>query len=99
MSLIGLVPWLQDETGVYKNLLQEIAQRVGAPLPQYSTYRSGLGHQPIFTGMMELAGIIFTGEPAKNKKQAEKNAAMAAWTSLKQCESPSPISQVICTSW
>ncbi|GFZ13136.1 dsRNA-binding protein 2 [Actinidia rufa] len=73
-----------DETGVYKNLLQEIAQRVGAPLPQYTTFRSGLGHQPIFTGMVELAGIIFTGEPAKNKKQAEKNAAMAAWTSLKQ---------------
>ena len=77
----------QDETGVYKNLLQEIAQRVGAPLPQYTTFRSGLGHLPVFTGTVELAGITFTGEPAKNKKQAEKNAAMAAWTSLKLCES------------
>lgn len=76
----------QDETGVYKNLLQEIAQRVAAPLPQYTTVRSGLGHLPVFTGMVELAGITFTGEPAKNKKQAEKNAAMAAWTSLKLCE-------------
>ncbi|XP_057526853.1 double-stranded RNA-binding protein 2-like [Amaranthus tricolor] len=73
-----------DETGVYKNLLQEISQRVGAPLPHYTTYRSGLGHQPVFTGKVELAGIIFTGEPAKNKKQAEKNAALAAWQSLKQ---------------
>lgn len=71
---------------MYKNLLQEIAQRVGAPLPQYTTIRSGLGHLPVFTGIVELAGITFTGEPAKNKKQAEKNAAMAAWTSLKQCE-------------
>ena len=35
---------------------------------------------------MELAGITFTGEPAKSKKQAEKNVAMAAWVSLKQCE-------------
>lgn len=69
---------------MYKNLLQEIAQRVGAPLPQYTTYRSGLGHLPVFTGTVELAGITFTGEPAKNKKQAEKNAAMAAWSSLKQ---------------
>nr|DAD27998.1 TPA_asm: hypothetical protein HUJ06_029466 [Nelumbo nucifera] len=74
----------QDETGVYKNLLQEIAQRVGAALPSYTTFRSGLGHQPVFTGTVELAGIKFTGEPAKNKKQAEKNAAMAAWLSLKQ---------------
>ncbi|CAN4120307.1 unnamed protein product [Withania somnifera] len=73
-----------DETGVYKNLLQEIAQRVGAPLPQYTTYRSGLGHQPVFTGTVELAGITFTGEPAKNKKQAEKNSALASWSSLKQ---------------
>lgn len=82
----------QDETGVYKNLLQEIAQRVGAPLPQYTTFRSGLGHQPVFTGTVELAGITFTGEPAKNKKQAEKNAAMAAWSSLKQCKSLSKFS-------
>ncbi|CAK9165183.1 unnamed protein product [Ilex paraguariensis] len=75
---------LWDETGVYKNLLQEISQRVGSPLPQYVTFRSGLRHLPVFTGIVELAGITFTGEPAKNKKQAEKNAALAAWSSLKQ---------------
>ncbi|GAV66406.1 dsrm domain-containing protein [Cephalotus follicularis] len=80
----SLAARILDETGVYKNLLQEIAQRVGAPLPQYTTFRSGLGHLPVFTGTVDLAGIIFTGEPAKNKKQAEKNAAMAAWSSLKQ---------------
>ncbi|CAE6017796.1 unnamed protein product [Arabidopsis arenosa] len=80
----SLASRILDETGVYKNLLQEIAQRVGAPLPRYTTFRSGLGHQPVFTGTVELAGITFTGDPAKNKKQAEKNAAMAAWSSLKQ---------------
>ncbi|TKY48530.1 Double-stranded RNA-binding protein 2 [Spatholobus suberectus] len=80
----SLAAKILDETGVYKNLLQEIAQRVGAPLPHYTTFRSGLGHLPVFTGIVELAGITFTGEPAKNKKQAEKNAAMAAWSSLKQ---------------
>ncbi|KAL5056080.1 hypothetical protein RYX36_036762 [Vicia faba] len=80
----SLAAKILDETGVYKNLLQEIAQRVGAPLPQYTTFRSGLGHLPVFTGTVELAGIMFTGEHAKNKKQAEKNAAMAAWSSLKQ---------------
>ncbi|KAH6836507.1 dsRNA-binding protein 2 [Perilla frutescens var. hirtella] len=80
----SLAARILDETGVYKNLLQEIAQRVGSPLPRYTTYRSGLGHQPVFTGIVELAGITFQGEPAKNKKQAEKNAALAAWLSLKQ---------------
>ncbi|XAR59971.1 hypothetical protein NMG60_11033172 [Bertholletia excelsa] len=88
----SLAARILDETGVYKNLLQEISQRVGAPLPQYTTLRSGLGHQPIFTGMVELAGITFTGEPAKNKKQAEKSAAMAAWTSLKHLAQQDAIS-------
>lgn len=80
----SLAARILDETGVYKNLLQGISQRVGSPLPQYTTYRSGRGHLPVFTGTVELAGITFTGEPAKNKKQAEKNAALAAWSSLKQ---------------
>jgi hypothetical protein len=76
----------QDETGVYKNLLQEVAQRVGAPLPSYTRERSGLGHLPVFACIVELAGITFTGDHAKNKKQADKNTASAAWASLKQCE-------------
>uniref|UniRef100_A0A5B6ZMQ6 Putative double-stranded RNA-binding protein 2-like isoform X1 n=1 Tax=Davidia involucrata TaxID=16924 RepID=A0A5B6ZMQ6_DAVIN len=79
----SLAAKILDETGVYKNLLQEVSQRVGASLPTYTTFRSGLGHLPVFTCTVELAGITFTGEPAKNKKQAEKNAAMAAWSSLK----------------
>ncbi|KAL7148615.1 hypothetical protein ABFS83_06G190500 [Erythranthe nasuta] len=88
----SLAARILDETGVYKNLLQEVSQRVGASLPAYTTFRTGLGHLPVFTGTVELAGVIFTGEPAKNKKQAEKNAAMAAWLSLKslmqQTETP-----------
>ncbi|KAI3458980.1 hypothetical protein Pfo_015643 [Paulownia fortunei] len=79
----SLAARILDETGVYKNLLQEVSQRVGASLPAYTTFRTGLGHLPVFTCTVELAGVIFTGEPAKNKKQAEKNAAMAAWLSLK----------------
>jgi dsRNA-specific ribonuclease len=75
---------LQDETGVYKNLLQETAHRAGLKLPAYTTVRSGPGHSPVFASTVELAGMSFAGDPAKTKKQAEKNAAMAAWSSLKQ---------------
>lgn len=46
--------------------------------------RSGPGHLPVFTCTVELAGMNFAGEPAKTKKQAEKNAAMTAWSALKQ---------------
>ncbi|XP_043724155.1 double-stranded RNA-binding protein 3-like [Telopea speciosissima] len=73
-----------DETGVYKNLLQETAHRAGLNLPLYTTVRSGPGHLPVFTCTVELAGMNFTGEPGKTKKLAEKNAAMAAWSALKQ---------------
>ncbi|KAK4392842.1 Double-stranded RNA-binding protein 3 [Sesamum angolense] len=73
-----------DETGVYKNLLQETAHRAGLKLPVYTTIRSGPGHAPVFTSTVELAGMNFTGESAKTKKQAEKNAAIAAWSALKR---------------
>ncbi|KAF8392546.1 hypothetical protein HHK36_022891 [Tetracentron sinense] len=74
-----------DETGVYKNLLQETAHRAGLNLPIYTTVRSGPGHVPIFSCTVELAEMSFAGEPAKTKKQAQKNAAMTAWSALKQC--------------
>ncbi|KAL6656299.1 hypothetical protein ACP70R_007125 [Stipagrostis hirtigluma subsp. patula] len=73
-----------DETGVYKNLLQETAHRAGLKLPAYTTVRSGPGHSPVFASTVELAGMSFASDPARTKKQAEKNAAMAAWSSLKQ---------------
>ncbi|XXG79309.1 hypothetical protein AAC387_Pa09g0410 [Persea americana] len=79
-----------DETGVCKNLLQETAHRAGLRLPVYTTVRSGPGHIPVFTCTVELAGMSFNGEPAKTKKQAQKNAAMTAWSALKQLPSLSP---------
>jgi dsRNA-specific ribonuclease len=75
----------QDETGVYKNLLQETAHRAGLKLPVYTTIRSGPGHVPVFSCNVELAGMSFTGESARTKKQAQKNAAMAARSALKRC--------------
>ncbi|CAK9878941.1 unnamed protein product [Sphagnum jensenii] len=80
----SLAARILDETGVCKNLLQETAQRAGVSLPVYSTIRSGPGHLPVFTCVVKVAGLTFSGEAAKTKKQAEKNAAMAAWLALKQ---------------
>ncbi|KAL2634747.1 hypothetical protein R1flu_006226 [Riccia fluitans] len=80
----SLAARILDETGVCKNLLQETAQRAGVSLPVYTTTRSGPGHLPVFTCQVELARMKFDGEAAKTKKQAEKNAAMAAWSALKQ---------------
>ncbi|KAL2345753.1 hypothetical protein Fmac_007038 [Flemingia macrophylla] len=73
-----------DDTGVYKNLLQETAHRAGLNLPVYSTIRSGPGHGPNFSCTVEIAGMYFTGDPGRTKKQAQKNAAMAAWSALRK---------------
>ncbi|KAG0470481.1 hypothetical protein HPP92_017181 [Vanilla planifolia] len=80
-----------DETGVYKNLIQETAHRAGLNLPVYTTVRCGPGHTPLFSCTVELAGMNFSGDSAKTKKQAQKNAAMAAWTALKKFE------HILCT--
>lgn len=69
---------------MYKNLLQETTHKAGLNLPVYTTIRTGPGHVPVFTCTVDLAGMSFTGEPAKTKKQAEKNAAISAWSSLKK---------------
>jgi hypothetical protein len=53
----------------------------------YTSVRSGSCHFPGFSCTVELAGMTFTGESAKTKKQAEKNAAIAAWSSLKKMSS------------
>lgn len=66
-------------------MLQETAHRAGLNLPVYTTIRSGPGHVPVFSCTVELAGLSFTGEPARTKKQAQKNAAIAAWSALKRC--------------
>ncbi|KAG2325185.1 hypothetical protein Bca52824_007913 [Brassica carinata] len=83
----SLTAKILDETGIYKNLLQETAHRAGLDLPMYTSVRSGSCHFPAFSCTVELAGMSFTGESAKTKKQAEKNAAIAAWSSLKKMSS------------
>jgi len=74
-----------DESGVCKNLLQENAQRAGVPLPVYQ-HAQVRARPParVFTCTVEVAAMQFTGDPAKTKKQAEKNAALSAWSSLRK---------------
>ncbi|KAK6138084.1 hypothetical protein DH2020_028174 [Rehmannia glutinosa] len=77
----SLAARILDETGVYKNLLQEIAQRVGSPLPHYTTFRAGFGHQPVFTGTVKLAGIIFRENQQRTKskpRMAQQDASSSS---------------------
>ncbi|KAF4383999.1 hypothetical protein F8388_018751 [Cannabis sativa] len=77
----------KDESRVYKNLLQEIVQREDLSTPVYKTIRRGEPHKPIIFTSVELDGEIFHGKAAKSKKQAELDAARAAYVALKEHKS------------
>ncbi|KAM7273176.1 hypothetical protein ACFE04_027840 [Oxalis oulophora] len=77
----------EENSGFYKNLLQEFAQKGGHLLPTYITERTGNSHAPTFTSTVELGGRVFVGMVAKTKKQAEMNVAKAAYLQLTEGES------------
>ena len=70
-------------SGLYKNLLQELVQKEGFSLPVYGTNRSGEVHEPIFFSTVVIVEV-FKGHEARTKKQAEMNAAKIAYTTLKE---------------
>ncbi|XP_020221439.1 double-stranded RNA-binding protein 1 [Cajanus cajan] len=74
----------EGHAGLYKNLLQELAQKEGFRLPIYTTNRSGEAHMPIFESQVEVEGELYTGQEAKSKKQAELSAAKVAYMALKE---------------
>ncbi|KAI4348475.1 hypothetical protein L6164_009196 [Bauhinia variegata] len=85
----------EDDTALYKNLLQELVQKKGLHLPVYSTQKSGEAHRPIFISSVELEGEVFTGQEAKTKKQAEMNAAKVAYTKLQDLKGKSGQSSLV----
>ncbi|KAL6145092.1 hypothetical protein ACLB2K_055780 [Fragaria x ananassa] len=62
VALIFLLPngVQEDDTGLYKNLLQELLQKEGQHVPLYSTTTSGEPHMPRFVSTVEIGGEYFT---------------------------------------
>ncbi|XAR64856.1 hypothetical protein NMG60_11008730 [Bertholletia excelsa] len=76
----------EDDSALYKNFLQELAQKGGWNAPKYETTVSGPAHSPIFFSIVEIKGQTFQGQGAKNKKQAEMSAAKVAYTNLQESQ-------------
>nr|POE85142.1 protein bobber 1 [Quercus suber] len=89
VALTSLVPdgAKEDNSGLFKNLLQELVQKEGFPVPEYDTNRSGEGHEAIFVSTVKIIREVFEGPEARTKKQAEMNAAEIAYTTLKERKS------------
>ncbi|XP_024186093.1 double-stranded RNA-binding protein 1 isoform X2 [Rosa chinensis] len=92
VALISLLPngVQEDDSGLYKNLLQELIQKEGQHVPLYSTRTSGEPHMLTFVSTVEIGGESFTGQVARSKKLAEVSAAKAAYNTLRDRKS-SPI--------
>ncbi|XP_042373277.1 double-stranded RNA-binding protein 1-like isoform X4 [Zingiber officinale] len=87
VALMSLFGDQQDDGIMYKNLLQELVQKEGLPMPEYNTTRYGESHVPTFSATVEIKGKLFQGDAAKTKRQAETNAAKIAYSYLYQSRS------------
>ncbi|CAL5435697.1 unnamed protein product [Camellia sinensis] len=74
----------EDDSTVYKNLLQELAQKKGFLGPKYERTVSGPPHMPTFVSIVAIGGESFQGQAAKSKKQADMNAAKVAYNCLQE---------------
>lgn len=83
------VPNSVCETGQWKNVLQQHAQKLKFPLPNYTCEKSGDDHSPTFVSTVEVGGIFCTGGIAKSKKAAEMKAARKAFVAIQDqaCDS------------
>uniref|UniRef100_A0A7C9EYL6 DRBM domain-containing protein n=2 Tax=Opuntia streptacantha TaxID=393608 RepID=A0A7C9EYL6_OPUST len=74
----------EEDPAVFKNLLQELAQKEYSCFPEYNTTWTGASRMPMFVSTVEINEESFTGEEAKTKKLAEMKAAKVAYTALKE---------------
>ncbi|XP_027176210.1 double-stranded RNA-binding protein 1-like isoform X2 [Coffea eugenioides] len=73
---------IQEDEGLYKTLLQELAQKEGFYFPSYCTVKTGPSHMPTFVSTVEVGGETYQGRECKTKKQSEMSAAKVAYNSL-----------------
>ncbi|MBN9606260.1 MAG: ribonuclease III [Actinomycetales bacterium] len=86
--VLRLIEPLKAEPGRFgaamdpKTSLQELTTRAGHGLPQYEVTDTGPDHDKHFTAVVRVGGDpVATGE-GSSKKQAEMQAALAAWALL-----------------
>ncbi|RAL50889.1 hypothetical protein DM860_005245 [Cuscuta australis] len=75
----------QKDGGLYKILLQQLAQKLGFLRPVYRTIQCGPPHAASFMSTVQVGQETYEGQAAKNKKQAISNAAEVAYNTLINC--------------
>jgi ribonuclease-3 len=68
----------------WKTSLQELTASVGVGVPEYVVAESGPDHEKTFTARARVGGVDYGNGTGRSKKEAEQQAAEAAWTALRR---------------
>jgi ribonuclease III len=68
----------------WKTSLQELTAREFLGVPEYRVEESGPDHQKFFRAIVRVAGRTFGTGEGRSKKEAEQQAAQAAYTTISQ---------------
>ena len=66
----------------WKTSLQELTADTGLGVPEYQIWDTGPDHEKFFTAVVRVAGEDRGSGTGRSKKEAEQEAASAAWHSL-----------------
>lgn len=79
LSILLVIP----EEALFKNRLQEYAQKAAIPLPIYHTINEGTQHMPMFRATVVINGTTYTSPNVfLHRKTAEMDAARIALPNL-----------------
>jgi ribonuclease-3 len=68
----------------WKTSLQELTATIGIGVPEYVVTESGPDHEKTFTARARVGGVDYGDGSGRSKKEAEQQAAEAAWTTLRR---------------
>jgi len=74
----------------WKTSLQELTAATTLGVPEYHVEESGPDHQKSFRASVRIAGRTYGEGEGRSKKEAEQQAAEAAWTSITKRQSVAP---------
>jgi ribonuclease III len=67
----------------WKTSLQELTATIGIGVPEYAVTESGPDHEKTFQATARVGGADYGEGSGRSKKEAEQQAAEAAWTTLR----------------
>lgn len=68
----------------WKTSLQELSAATSSGVPEYEVLEDGPDHEKVFTATAVVGGEPLGRGEGRSKKEAEQQAAAAAWTSLRE---------------